>query len=225
MEICKHSQNIIFAPQNIKIDNVVLLTLTNNTQQLIITTQLHFWFTIFCVNSICIIWFLLRSLLYLFNSINCHYLFINWSGNKIWTVYFSAVLDNCSMPPNIVKEIVNDCNSRTIHFPIDHRNLNFHIVLLLSLIETFADIGINLLHIYAHTYSHSRTQTDSLYILTYTPFYLSHFQFEVVKSKKVWYTGNKSYCYALYHIIYSESSPIKCNIFRRQWKCILYLRK
>jgi hypothetical protein len=41
MEICKHSQNIIFAPQNIEIDTVVFLTLTNNAQQLIKTTQLH----------------------------------------------------------------------------------------------------------------------------------------------------------------------------------------
>ena len=41
MEICKHSQNIIFTPQNIKIDTVVLFTLTNNAQQLIKTTQLQ----------------------------------------------------------------------------------------------------------------------------------------------------------------------------------------
>jgi hypothetical protein len=41
MEIFKHSQNIIFAPQNIEIDTVVLFTLTNNAQQLIKTTQLQ----------------------------------------------------------------------------------------------------------------------------------------------------------------------------------------
>ena len=148
MEICKHSQNIIFTPQNIKIDTVVLFTLTNNAQQLIKTTNYNYDSQFFLfINSNCIIWFRLRSLLYLFNTINRHYLCINGYDNNIWIVYFSAVLDHCSMPPNIVQEIVNDCNSRTIHFPIDHKNLNFHIVFSLSLSETFADNGVHLLHI------------------------------------------------------------------------------
>ena len=30
---------------------------------------------------------------------------------------------------------------------------------------------------------------------------------------------------ALYHIICYDSSPIKCNISRRQWKCVMYLSK
>ena len=119
------------------------------------------------INSNCIIWFRLRSLLYLFNTINRHYLCINGYDNNIWIVYFSAVLDHCSMPPNIVQEIVNDCNSRTIHFPIDHKNLNFHIVFSLSLSETFADNGVHLLHIYTHTHTpvHKHTHLKCWHIL------------------------------------------------------------
>ena len=67
------------------------------------------------------------------------------------------------MPPNIVHEIFNDCNFRTMHFPIDHKNLNFHIVFLLSLAETFADIGINLVHIYTHTHTPVQKHTHFTY--------------------------------------------------------------
>jgi len=205
MEICKHSQNIIFAPQNIEIDTVVFLTLTNNAQQLIKTTQLHlrFVFVFLFVNSICIIWFLLRSLLYLFNTINCHFLCINGYCNNIWVVYFSAILDNCSMPSNIVQEIVNDYNSRTIPFLINHKNLDFHIVFLLFFGETFSDIGVNLVHIYTHTLTLPHTNILTLHTDIYS-FHLFHFQFEVVKSKKGWNTGNKSYCYGSvsYHMLW-----------------------
>jgi hypothetical protein len=131
------------------------------------------------------------------------------------------VLDNCSTPPNIVQEIVNDCNSRTIHFPIDHKNLNFHIVFLLSLAQTFADQSCT--HIYTH--SHSRTQIYSLHILTYTPFIYPTFNLRLYKAKKVEILVINLIVMALYHIICHESSPIKCNISRRQWKCIMYLSK
>ena len=150
--------------------NIVLLTPTDNTQKLITTTQNYTYDSQFFsfMNSVCIIWFLLKSHLYLLKATNWHYVWINGYGNNIWIVYFSAVLDNCSMPPNIVQEIFNDCNFRTIHFPIDHKNLNFHIVFLLSLAETFVGIWTNLVHIYTHTHT-PNTQTYSLQILKYTP--------------------------------------------------------
>ena len=128
------------------------------------------------------------------------------------------------MPPNSVQKIVNDCNYRTIHFPIDHKNRNFHIVFLLSFAESFADIRIKLVLIYAQILTLPYTNILTLNADIYS-FYLFHFQFEVVKSKKGWNNGNKSYCYGSVSYHKHESSPIKCYISRRQWKCIMYLSK
>ena len=79
-----------------------------------------------------------------------------------------------------------------------------------------------------YTYIHTLTLPYTNILTSHTDiysFYLSHFQFEVVKSKKGWNTGNKSYCYGSVSYHKHDSSPIKCYISRRQWKCIMYLSK
>jgi len=144
----------------------------------------------------------LRSLLYLFNTIDRHYLCINGYDNNIWIVYFSAVLDHCSMPPNIVQEIVNDCNSRTNISQLTIKILIFILFSHYPFPKHLRTMGFTF-----YTYIHTLTLPYTNILTSHTDiysFYLSHFQFEVVKSKKGWNTGNKSYCYGSvsYHILW-----------------------